>query len=125
MQPEKALGHKDDFTPEELAGKVVDGLTGYVFATNEDYLAHTSPVTGYQPTDPKHFGVRFLRVQKAALKRGKSLTKARENGIDADIEVAKGADVDSKTMRALNEVKRLEITKKNAATRELKKTKKA
>lgn len=67
-----------------------------VHKDNATYLAHTCEVTGYNPTQPQHFGTQFMRNQKAALKRGGSLTKAREGAIDADIEKAKESGVDHK-----------------------------
>jgi len=41
--PQGAIGNKDDMTEEELAGKHIDGATGLVFETEEDYLAFKHP----------------------------------------------------------------------------------
>jgi hypothetical protein len=49
-----AIGYKEDFTHLELVGKHVDGVTGLVFETEEAYLNHVSPVTGYNPTEVQH-----------------------------------------------------------------------
>lgn len=68
----KPIGHKDDFkTINDLPkGAVICGVSGLVFANNDDYLNHTSPVTGFKPTEPEHLGSRFLKQQRQALLRG-------------------------------------------------------
>lgn len=55
--------------------KHVCGLTGKVFDSLEEYLAHTSPVTGFKPTDLEHHGSAGIRIAEAALKRTGSLSK--------------------------------------------------
>lgn len=96
--PKNAIGYADKMTAEELAGKVVDGLSGAVFNSNEDYLNHTSEVTGYRPVDPEHYGSRFLRVQKEALKRGGEgkIKKTDETAIDEKIAKVKSEGIDHK-----------------------------
>lgn len=42
-KPKKAIGHRDTMKPEEMAGKHIDGPTGYVFATEEDYIEFSQP----------------------------------------------------------------------------------
>ena len=49
--------------------------------TNKGYLAHKC-TTGFTPRDPQHFGKKFLQQSKAALRRGNSLTKEREEEIN-------------------------------------------
>lgn len=72
--PNKAIGYKQDFSVEELVGKHIDGVTGLVFETEEDYLNHVSPVTGATPKDIEHQDAltdgKFSKVSEAALKRG-------------------------------------------------------
>lgn len=65
-----AIGYRDEMTDEQLACKHVDGLTGLVFDTEEAYLEHTSPVTGYKPTEPEHQGEGFKAISDAAIRRG-------------------------------------------------------
>ena len=67
-----AIGYSDELAETELAGKHIDGLTGLVFETEEAYLKHKSPATGFTPEDPEHLGEEFKAVQAAALKRGAS-----------------------------------------------------
>jgi hypothetical protein len=67
-----AIGYREDFTDKQLSGKHIDSLTGLVFDTEEAYCKHTSPVTGYKPTDPEHQGPGFEDIQKAALERGEA-----------------------------------------------------
>lgn len=62
--------------------KHIDGLTGQEFATEEEYLAHVSPVTGYSPTDIEHHGERGILVAKKALERTGSLDTAAEDALD-------------------------------------------
>lgn len=66
------------------------------FKTNEDYLKHTCKKTGYKPTDPRHFGKRFLQQSKKALERGKSLTKKREDEINKMINDVETKDIQVK-----------------------------
>ena len=72
--PDGAIGYRDEFTPEELDGKHIDGVTGLVFDTEEDYLNHTSPETGHTPKDLEHQDIltdgQFSRVADAAIERG-------------------------------------------------------
>lgn len=72
--PEGAIGYQADFTPEELSGKHIDGVTGLVFETEEAYLNHVSPETGFTPKDIEHqdalTGGQASKVAEAALKRG-------------------------------------------------------
>lgn len=74
--PKGAIGHKDEMTAEELVGKHIDGASGLVFETDEDYLNHVSPVTGFTPKDVEHqdalTGGRFSRQAEKALERGES-----------------------------------------------------
>jgi hypothetical protein len=73
------LGHKDDFNINDLPkGAVICGVSGLVFKNNEDYLAHTSPVTGFTPADPRHHGQRFIKQSREALLRGKAKTKGKK-----------------------------------------------
>lgn len=81
-------------------GKVIDTLTGKEFDSMQEYLEHTSPVTGYKPTDPRHHGSRFLRQSKEALRRTGKLTKTREKEIDDQIAEIKEKGVDRNIMRA-------------------------
>lgn len=46
------------------------GPCGQEFATEQEYLDHVCPQTGYAPTDPGHQGPEFKAIQEAALKRG-------------------------------------------------------
>ena len=45
-QPQNSIGHKDNLSEAELAGKHVCGVTGWVFDSEEDYIAfiHPEPV---------------------------------------------------------------------------------
>lgn len=76
--------------------KVIDSLTGVEFETYQDYLNHVSPVTGFRPTDPEHHGKRGLLVAKKALGRTGSLSPATENAIDAQLNSAGIAQVQTK-----------------------------
>lgn len=66
------IAHKDDYKSinDLPKGAVICGVSGLVFANNEDYLAHESPVTGFKPTEPEHHGRRFVKQQRQALLRG-------------------------------------------------------
>lgn len=74
--PKGAIGLKEDFTEEELAGKHI-GRGGFVFDTEDDYLNHVSPETGYTPKDFEHqnllTGGRFGRISEKAIARGKEV----------------------------------------------------
>lgn len=72
-----AIGYKDEFAEKDLAGKHIDGLTGLVFATDEAYANHKSPVTGFSPKENEHQGEAFKAVSEAALERG-AARKAEE-----------------------------------------------
>lgn len=76
------------------------GLTGEVFNSEQEYLDHVSSVTGYKPTDIRHFGARAIQVAKAALSRKGKLTKTREAELDAQIDEVNEAGVDHKIMEA-------------------------
>lgn len=67
-------------------GKHIDGLTGQEFDTEEEYLAHTSPVTGYKPTDIEHQGKRAILIAKKALERTGSLTDEVKAELDETFE---------------------------------------
>lgn len=79
--PENAIGFKDDFSPEELSGKHVDGVTGAVFETEEEYLNHVNAETGFTPKDIEHqdalTGGQFSVQAEAALKRGADAKKKK------------------------------------------------
>lgn len=81
-------------------GKQIDGLTGQVFDTKEEYLNHVSPVTGYKPTDIEHHGTQGLLIAKKALARTGSLTKKKEEEIDKKIKKVKDEKVDEKIKEA-------------------------
>ena len=81
--------------------KHVDGLTGKVFATEEEYLEHISPVTGFTPRDIQHHGSAGIRVAEAALKRTGSLTSEME----AELEATKDTVVTENVDHSLAEVK--------------------
>lgn len=70
--------------------KVICSICQKSWKTNKGYLAHKC-TTGFTPRDPQHFGKRFLQQSKAALKRGKSLTKTREKEINKMINNTKHA----------------------------------
>lgn len=80
--------------------KHIDGLTGQEFSTEEEYLAHVSPVTGYKPTDLEHHGVQGLRIAKKALERTGSLKKENEDELDVKIEKVREDKVDEKVRGA-------------------------
>ena len=40
------------------------------FATEQEYLDHVCPKTGFKPTQPEHLGEQFKKISEAALKRG-------------------------------------------------------
>lgn len=63
--------------------KHIDGLTGRVFDTEEEYLAHVSPVTGFKPTDLEHHGQRGILVAKKALERTGSLNTEVETELNS------------------------------------------
>lgn len=69
-----AIGFKADFTAIELVGKHIDGVTGLVFETEEAYLNHVSPVTGFNPTEVKHQDIltdgAYSRQAEKAVERG-------------------------------------------------------
>lgn len=74
--PKGAIGYKDDFSDEELAGKHIDAVSGLVFETDEDYLNHVSLVTGFTPKDVEHqdelTGGQFSKQAEKALERGEA-----------------------------------------------------
>lgn len=74
----------------------IDGLTGQVFETKEEYLAHVSPVTGYTPADIEHHGERGILVAKKALGRTGSLDTNAEAGLDTALDNVKNNDVEHK-----------------------------
>ncbi len=72
------------------------GLTGEEFATREDYLAHTSTVTGFKPTDIEHHGERGILIAKKALERTGSLTADEEASLNSKLNAIALAKVDDK-----------------------------
>lgn len=54
----------------EQAQKHICGVCSDEWLTEEEYLAHVCPGTGFAPTEPEHQGPEFLAVQEAALARG-------------------------------------------------------
>lgn len=42
------------------------------FDTEQQYLDHVCPGSGFKPTRPEHQGPEFASIQKAALERGKA-----------------------------------------------------
>jgi hypothetical protein len=57
-------------TPEHVIDKHVCGTCHDEFLSEDEYLDHVCPVTGFTPRDPDHHGPEFANVQKAALERG-------------------------------------------------------
>lgn len=55
----------EDTTIKHICGRCSDE-----WLTEQEYLAHTCPTTGFNPTEPDHQGPEFVEVQKAALSRG-------------------------------------------------------
>lgn len=86
--------------------KVTCGTCLVIFADNDTYLKHQCEITGYKPTSSKHFGRKFLMQSKAALKRGNSLTKTREEQLDIEIANSKEEETDSKIALARIENKK-------------------
>lgn len=76
--------------------KHIDGLTGEVFETEAEYLAHVSPVTGYKPTDIEHHGLRGLRVAEKALERTGSLKGAVKTDVEAKLTKVRDEEVETK-----------------------------
>lgn len=74
--------------------KHVCGLTGKVFDSEEEYLSHTSEVTGHTPRDLEHFGAQGLRVAQKALDRTGSLNSKQKKEIDAKLKTVREEDVD-------------------------------
>jgi hypothetical protein len=70
------------------------------FSDEQEYLDHTCFVTGHKPTEPEHLGEAFILQSKQALKRTKSLDKATEKELDAQIKVVKDEDIEHKLMLA-------------------------
>lgn len=72
--PKGCLGYADELSEAEKSGKEVCGVSGLVFHTRQDYLNHTSPVTGFKPTQVEHQDAltngRFSKVSAKAVKRG-------------------------------------------------------
>jgi hypothetical protein len=77
-----ALGYRDELTDDELKGKHIDGLTGLVFETEEQYLDHLSPVTGHTPKEGAHMGEDFIKISEGALKRGKTRKEFEGDGFN-------------------------------------------
>lgn len=73
-----------------------DAATGQEFATEAEYLAFTSPVTGYKPTDIEHHGERGILVAKKALERTGSLDTAAETALDNALTRVRSNDVEHK-----------------------------
>lgn len=46
------------------------GQCNQQFNTEEDYLGHKCPSTGFTPTQPEHLGPEFKAISEAALARG-------------------------------------------------------
>jgi len=69
-----ALGYKEDFTPEQLAGKHIDGVDGLVFETEDQYLDHQNLTTGFTPREVEHQDAltdgTFSKQAETALERG-------------------------------------------------------
>lgn len=86
--PEGAVAHIDDFmkngsvdySAEGIAGKHICGASGFIFDTEEAYLSHVSPVTGFTPADMEHHDAltdgMHSRASEAALKRGEARKEA-------------------------------------------------
>lgn len=81
--PQGCLGYKDDLTEKEWSGKEICGVSGLVFETRKSYLNHTSPVTGFKPTQIEHqdalTGGQASRVAEKALERGEARKKELNN----------------------------------------------
>ncbi len=48
------------------------GKCGGKWKTDAEYLNHKCKITSFKPTDPKHLGPQFAKVQTAALARGEA-----------------------------------------------------
>lgn len=78
-----------------MAQEHVCGLTGKRFASEEEYLAHTSEVTGYTPRDLEHHGAQGLRVAEKALARTGSLKTKQKNEIEKKLDHVRKDNVDT------------------------------
>lgn len=71
--PKGSIGIASEMTEKQLAGKHLS-RDGFVFETEEDYLNHVSPLTGYKPTDFEHQVAmtdgRYSQVSEKAQERG-------------------------------------------------------
>lgn len=78
--PGNAIGHKDDMAEKDYSGKHIS-RDGFVFETEEDYLDHVSPLTGFTPRDLEHqdalTGGRFSKISEKAIERGSAAEAAR------------------------------------------------
>jgi len=72
--PLGCIGYADDLTDDEISGKHIDGATGLVYETDDDYLKARSPLTGFKPTQIEHQDAltngRASLIANAALARG-------------------------------------------------------
>lgn len=75
---------------------VTCGTCGVTFPDMKTHDEHVCSVTGFTPKDPEHYGTQSMRASKEALRRGGSLTKAREKAIDDRIAEAETKGVDHK-----------------------------
>ena len=64
-----------DATPSQVMKKHNCGACQNGFDTEEEYLNHVCPISGFVPTDPNNLGEDFKKIQEAALKRGAEAKK--------------------------------------------------
>lgn len=79
-----------------MAQEHVCGLTGQRFASEQEYLDHTSEVTGYKPTDIEHHGVQGIKVAEKALERTGSLKAKVKTDLNTKLSEVRAKDVDGK-----------------------------
>lgn len=93
--------------------KHIDALTGREFDTEEEYLAHVSPITGFTPGEIEHQGLTGIRVAREALKRTGSLKKKAKQELDTSEETVRTRNVEARIKETKNIIEKKREPKNN------------
>lgn len=93
--------------------KHIDALTGREFDTEEEYLAHVSPITGFTPAQIEHQGLTGIRVAREALKRTGSLKKKEKQELATAESSVRTRNVEARIKETKNIIEKRRLLKNN------------
>jgi len=76
--------------------KHICGRCNGEFASEQEYIDHLCPETGFTPKEPEHLGEKFARVSQIAVERGAERVKLEKSGMSPEKAQQKAREIVNK-----------------------------